>query len=70
MHAGHPGRHRAIWSSLAASAAIVVVLELPLRGFIAAADWGSALLMMLYLVPSALPVALPIGSIFSPPSAV
>jgi len=61
MHAGHPGRHRVIWSSLAASAAIVVVLELPSRGFIAAADWGSALLMMLYLVPSALPIALPIG---------
>ena len=38
-----------------------VVLELPSRGFIAAADWGIALLMMLYLVPSTLPIALPIG---------
>jgi len=61
MNASSPGLHRVIWSSLAVSAAIVVVLELPSRGFIAAADWGSALLMMLYLVPSALPIALPIG---------
>jgi len=61
MNFGSPGLHRAIWASFAATAAIVVVLELPSRGFIAAADWGSALLMILYLVPSALPIALPIG---------
>ena len=42
MNVRTPGRHRAIWSSVAATAGITVVLELPSAGWIAGAHSGSA----------------------------
>ena len=57
-----PGLLRAIWSSIALTMTIVVVLELPfLAGRIDAAGWSNGLLLMLYLIPQALPIAVPVG---------